>query len=291
MAPYLFCPNSATVIDAQGQQRARLPMRVHSARWLTRLLLMGCCASVWITAPDIAAQGRKPALVVSSQLWMSPGTEKPLEVSVVPSDAVPANAMIVIRGVPPGIRFSEGRPFGPGVWVIPVARLTNLKLHAPADTGSGGTLTLVLTSLEGTSIAEARTAVTFMPPSNQNTNTTGATPRNDPPPATGSPAPPAPSPVAKPPLPNRAELLMLLEKGRENAKLGNLLIARQFYLRAAEKGLAEAALALAATYDPRELKGVAGVTPEPALARKWYEKARELGSPDAAARLSELGRP
>ena len=102
-----------------------------------------------------------------------------------------------------------------------------------------------------------------------------------------------PPPPPKPPAENRADLLLLLEKGRENVRLGNVQIARQFYQRAAEKGLAEAAFALAITYDPQELarmKGVAGVLPDIRLAKKWYEKARELGSPEAAARLSALER-
>jgi len=54
--------------------------------------------------------------------------------------------------------------------------------------------------------------------------------------------------------------------------------------------LAEAALALAATYDPfvlRELK-VYGFTPDAAMARVWYEKARDLGSPAAPRRLEML---
>jgi TPR repeat protein len=32
-----------------------------------------------------------------------------------------------------------------------------------------------------------------------------------------------------------------------------------------------------------------GLTPDPELAKKWYEKARELGAPEAAARLARLG--
>jgi TPR repeat protein len=62
--------------------------------------------------------------------------------------------------------------------------------------------------------------------------------------------------------------------------------------RAAESHDADATLALGATYDPlvlRELKvygfGFAG---DLALARAWYEKARDDGSPDAMRRLERL---
>ena len=49
--------------------------------------------------------------------------------------------------------------------------------------------------------------------------------------------------------------------------------------------------AAAATHDPRELARwrVQGVLPNLAEARKWYERARELGAPEAEERLARLG--
>lgn len=270
------------------------------ARWLARLLLVGCGAG-FFPPPEVLAQNRKgqATLEVSSQLWLMPGSENPVEIKVVPRDAAPPQAMIVIRGVPQGMRFSEGRSFGPGVWVLPVTRLGDLKLTTPAETPSGGMLTVVLTSLEGTPIAEARTTVVSVPPISENAQNAVAAPaeRNNGLAAITGAAEQAaapPAPALRPQAENRSELTLLLDKGKESARLGNILIARQFYQRAAEKGLAEAALALAATYDPRELprmKGITGLTADAAQARRWYEKARELGSPEAAARLAGLARP
>jgi hypothetical protein len=60
--------------------------------------------------------------------------------------------------------------------------------------------------------------------------------------------------------------------------------------RAAEWKDAEAALTLAATYDPvilRELK-VYGFAPDVAMARIWYERAKEFGSAAASQRLEML---
>ena len=67
--------------------------------------------------------------------------------------------------------------------------------------------------------------------------------------------------------------------------------ARQYFQRAAEAGLAAGALRLAATYDPAELSRIQaqGVVPDRAEARKWYERARELGAPEAEERLARLG--
>ena len=54
---------------------------------------------------------------------------------------------------------------------------------------------------------------------------------------------------------------------------------------------AQSAIAAAGTYDPDELAKlrVVGFQPDVAAARKWYERARELGAADAAQRLRRLG--
>jgi TPR repeat protein len=90
---------------------------------------------------------------------------------------------------------------------------------------------------------------------------------------------------------DRDRALKLHARGEEQLGRGNIYAARQFFERAAEAGLAESALAVAATYDAAELARlkVLGLKPDPAEAKKWYEKARELGAPEAEARLRRLG--
>jgi TPR repeat protein len=68
--------------------------------------------------------------------------------------------------------------------------------------------------------------------------------------------------------------------------------ARQLYERAADLGLAEAAMALAATYDAAELASphLRGIRPDAKEAKRWYERARALGAPEAGQRLQRLGR-
>jgi TPR repeat protein len=60
--------------------------------------------------------------------------------------------------------------------------------------------------------------------------------------------------------------------------------------RAAEAGDPQAAFVLATTYDPIQLetRRVIGVVPNIAIARAWYEKAKEFGSTDASRRLDLL---
>jgi TPR repeat protein len=82
-----------------------------------------------------------------------------------------------------------------------------------------------------------------------------------------------------------------VERGDELLSQGGIAQARLLYQRAAEMGLAQGAMALAATYDAAELDrlGVRGLQPDPAAARQWYERARQLGATDAAQRLRRLG--
>jgi TPR repeat protein len=83
----------------------------------------------------------------------------------------------------------------------------------------------------------------------------------------------------------------LVARGERSLAEGNVAQARQFFLHAANAGHARAAFLLACTYDARELGrlAVVGVQPDSALARRWYERARELGSADAQESLERLG--
>ena len=72
---------------------------------------------------------------------------------------------------------------------------------------------------------------------------------------------------------------------------GEVAAARLMFQRAAEAGDGAGAFALAETYDPLVLGGLRlrqGIMPDLALARTWYERARNLGSPEARDRISRL---
>ncbi|HET9688402.1 MAG TPA: sel1 repeat family protein, partial [Pseudolabrys sp.] len=59
----------------------------------------------------------------------------------------------------------------------------------------------------------------------------------------------------------------------------------------ADAGLVLGAMAMAATYDPAELDrlGLLGLKPDREAARRWYERARQLGGADAEQQLQRLG--
>jgi hypothetical protein len=100
-------------------------------------------------------------------------------------------------------------------------------------------------------------------------------------------------------------------RGRRLIAAGDIPNARLALQQAAEAGNATAALELGATYDPVELKKLGAlaepsgavsyyaptrvvgkierkVLPDIAMARTWYQRAKDLGSPEAAGRLERL---
>jgi TPR repeat protein len=82
----------------------------------------------------------------------------------------------------------------------------------------------------------------------------------------------------------------LLQQGEKLAAEGRVAQARQFFRRAADAGLAVAALRLGGTYDGRELSKlqVRGLKPDHEEARRWYSRARELGASIASERVMLL---
>jgi hypothetical protein len=79
------------------------------------------------------------------------------------------------------------------------------------------------------------------------------------------------------------EAAALMERGRDLLRNGDVASAQLAFRRLAEAGKADAALALAATYDPRYLveQNLVGIVGDEAKARAWYQRAKELGSTEA----------
>jgi TPR repeat protein len=88
----------------------------------------------------------------------------------------------------------------------------------------------------------------------------------------------------------RARAERLVARGEHDLAHGNVAQARQFFLHAANIGLARAALLLGATYDAHRLARMPalGIQPNAAMAHAWYQRARELGASEADERLAGL---
>jgi hypothetical protein len=103
------------------------------------------------------------------------------------------------------------------------------------------------------------------------------------------------SPIVAPRPPVAAEdtsvIAAKMRVGVELMTYGEVTAARTMFQRVAEAGEAAGAFALAETYDPLVLGGLRlreRIMPDAALARTWYERARDLGSPEARDRISRL---
>ena len=83
-----------------------------------------------------------------------------------------------------------------------------------------------------------------------------------------------------------------LKLGAELMRAGDVASARTMFERVAETGDPAGAFALAETYDPAVLRQVplhgGGITADTAQARRWYEKARDMGSSTAPERIVRL---
>jgi hypothetical protein len=88
-----------------------------------------------------------------------------------------------------------------------------------------------------------------------------------------------------------AEIAMMMKQGELFMANGDISGARLVFQRAAEARDGAAALALAETYDPLVLgksSTKAGIISDVAVARRWYERASELGSTAARERIARL---
>jgi hypothetical protein len=106
-------------------------------------------------------------------------------------------------------------------------------------------------------------------------------------------APPAPLPA--PPAPrvekiDPATLAGMMSRAKSLMTIGDIPSARLLLERAAAAQQADAAFMLGQTYDPAVLgsQDIRSITPDPAMARDWYQKAAQLGSADAQQRLAQM---
>ena len=227
-----------------------------------------------------AQQAQGPSVSVASILRAEPASRVRLPIQVGPPGALPKNSFIRIRGLPPAAALSEGHSIAAGTWAVPLVALPTLTVILPAGQQGESNVAITLVSIEGEVLAETTMVLAISPPALEPTTRRQAFPPN----RTG----PAPLPQSSA---ERERALGLHAKGIEQLERGNIFAARKFFEHATAAGLAQSAVALASTYDPDELAKikVVGLQPNIEEARKWYEKARELGAAEASERLRRLG--
>jgi hypothetical protein len=199
-----------------------------------------------------------PAFSKAEVEGAAPGAEADLRIEVEPAGALSDGSSIVIGNLPERAVLSSGQPVAEG-WSVPAAGIDGLKLRLPEDAAGEATLLLTLKSPDGETLAETEARFEV-----------GA------------------APILRPDYASRIESLM--ENGQKMIDVGYISGARAYYIRAAEAGSAEGAMAAAATFDPNALAALQahGVKADVAQARRWYERALAMGAGDAEAKLGAL---
>lgn len=236
-----------------------------------------------IGPPAGAQQSQRVAINIAPVMLAEPGVRTPLPIQIDQPEASASHRFLRFRGLPPSASLSEGHAISPGVWAVPIIALPTLALIVPSEVQGRFEFTVALVAVDGTVLTQAKAslvvaAVPQVPPAAPN--------RQEAPANVASLG----RPVVQVPSPELEKANAFHVKGQEQMDRGNVYAARKFFERAAEGGSPQGALALAGTYDPHELVKlkVFGIQPDVDAAKKWYEKARDLGAAEATARLQRL---
>jgi len=280
------------------------PIRVHDnplGPWLGRLLIVllsaiGAFGLALVTLPSDFAQMRKqdsgvvgtaepllegltrarqatpPArLVVESQRAYA-NEPAPLGVAL---NGASGGEMLTLIGLAAGTRLSAGMPRGLTGWQVSARELSGAFAHPPKDFIGAMDTAVDLRSANDRLMDSQMVRLEWI--QKKPDLRAALAPRRE---------PSAPAVVTLDP----EEVAMLLKRGQDFLKTGDIPSARLVLRRAANAGNAQAALALGATFDQPFLVelGVLGFAPDQAQARAWYQRARELGSSEASRRLERL---
>lgn len=217
----------------------------------------------------------RPILNVSQPAPKHMGEASPLGASV---RDLRDGGLVVVRGLANGAKLSKGGFVSDNDWWLSAMELDDVVIQ-PTPQFIGSMEITVELRLADTSLSDQRTLrFEWSQPSDREEGKTAA---SEPAAASNNQA------MRRVP---SEEVAALLKRGEDLIAAGDFAAARLVLQRAAEAGDANAALLLAGTYDPMMLEKlqVHGFSPDVNLARRWYEKADELGSRDAPGRLKVL---
>jgi hypothetical protein len=217
-------------------------------------------------------------------------TNEPLPFTVV-VEHPRQDEVLLFSGLVAGTRLSVGTSTGASTWRLSPDKLKGLYLYAPKDFVGVMNTAVDLIGADKRLLDSRAVQLKWIPKQTD-------------------PAPPAaPALVAAtvlatagdqigvaPPRPAAIETIdpsevdFLMQQGRQALSGGDISAARVVFRRLADAGIADAALALAETYDPFYLgqHNVIGLSGDRSTAKELYERARELGSKEAGSMLARL---
>lgn len=208
----------------------------------------------------------------------------PLELSAVPADPdIPL--ALKITGLPNDAYLTKGTEVADGEWLLKPAEIQGVKLVVPSAQSSQ--LDLNVAAVEektGAQAAPPREMTVALDLSDVTVQPASA------PPEMQAGIQPLPQAIPLPQEAENSEAKNMLGKGEALMKTGDLVSARQFFIKAHGMGLAEGAYGAGQTYDPAVYASmnVRGLTPDATKAKEWYDKAAVAGNEQARKALEKL---
>jgi hypothetical protein len=265
--------------------------RPHIVAPMLIVLLVGCAAVIGLTMisalqPDahrpkrtsesiptstLSKAGSVPRLVVDVQKAFA---NEPLSLGV-SVDSAAADESLMLAGLALGTRLSAGVPVSEASWQLAPRDLNGVYVYAPKDFVGIMNTAIDLLSANQRLIESRAARLEWIAKSNST------------PPMKQIESEAVNTPAVPPMNPENAALM---EKGQVLMRSGDIASARLLFQRLANAGIADAALALAATYDPRYLAqhNLIGVAGDQTKAHNWYQRASELGSTEAGRILARI---
>lgn len=187
-----------------------------------------------------------------------------LPLQVRPEKAIEDSYILLLSGLPANATLSGAAPMGADTWFLAPGTLPRLELTVPEWSPALIEVGVELRRTNGAVAAQSKLWLEVPPP-------------------------PTPAEAKL----DAAAIKGLLRDGDKLLSRGDVAAARAVYERAAALGNAQAALAMGSTYDQRRLwsLGVFGMVGNKQRARQWYQRAYELGHPEARSRMSALKEP
>jgi hypothetical protein len=193
------------------------------------------------------------------QLEASKPARLPLQVR--PEEAMEDSYILLLTGLPAKATLSGVSRMGADSWLVSPGALQRIDIVVPEWSASVVEVAMELRRTNGAILSQSKMWLAVPPP-----------------------------PMVAGAKLDETALNELVREGDRQLKRGDVPAARALYERAAAIGNAQAAFALGTTYDPRRLwsLGVFGMVGNKERARHWYERAQQLGHPDAKARIGAL---
>jgi TPR repeat protein len=225
-----------------------------------------------------SASGGAPALLAAASqpielrpigtpdrpLRFEAGKPAPLPLRIQPENAASEPFIMVLSGVPVGIRLSGAARIGSDTWFLPPGSANQIEIAFPEWSTTVLEVAIALRRTNGLVAAQTKAWIAVPPPAMPEA-VAGTT--ND-----------------------ETAVNELLTRADQLLDKGDIVAARALYQRAADLGSGSAALTLGSTYDPYRLwsLGALGMVGNKERAKQWYSRASELGNPDAKNRLKML---